>query len=80
MKLFRIFQTANSDYDTYDSAIVCAKNEKEAKSINPAGGETLTQADAFSGWCGLNDVQAEYIGTAKRGIKKGVIVASFNAG
>jgi hypothetical protein len=30
-KLYRIWQIKNSGYDTYDSAIVCAETEEEAK-------------------------------------------------
>jgi hypothetical protein len=35
MKLYKIFQNINNGYDTYDSAIVCAENEEEAKRIHP---------------------------------------------
>lgn len=74
MKLFIISQDTNTDYDTYDSAVVCADNEEEAKKITPA--------EAFPGtWCAdINDVKVEYIGEAKEGTKKGVILSSFNAG
>lgn len=35
MKLFKISQTANRNYDTYDSAVVAAENEYEARQIIP---------------------------------------------
>ena len=35
MKIYEISQDENNAYDTYDSAIVCAENEEEAKKINP---------------------------------------------
>lgn len=35
MKIYRISQDDNNGYDTYDSAIVIAKNEEEAKRIHP---------------------------------------------
>ena len=35
MNLYKISQSANNDYDTYDSAIVAAENEEEARKINP---------------------------------------------
>ena len=31
MKLYLISQSKNDDYDTYDSAVVCAESEEEAK-------------------------------------------------
>ncbi len=31
MKLYKISQNINNNYDTYDSAIVCAENEDEAR-------------------------------------------------
>lgn len=36
MKIYKISQTVNIDYDTYDSAIVIANNEEEAKRICPS--------------------------------------------
>lgn len=35
MKLFKISQTANTGYDTYDSAVVAADTEDEARQIIP---------------------------------------------
>jgi hypothetical protein len=72
MKLFKISQNVNNEYDTYDSAVVAAKSESDAASIVP---------DSYSdSWCDPEDVKVEYIGEARPGIEAGVIVASFNAG
>ena len=74
MNLYLISQRVNNDYDTYDSAVVCAKNKKEAQNIHPSGFKcNLT-------WCSSENVLVELIGQSKKGLKKGVIVASFNAG
>lgn len=35
MKLYKISQTENDHYDTYDSAIVCADSEEDARLIFP---------------------------------------------
>lgn len=35
MKLYRIWQTVNDDYDTFDSAVVAACDEEDARSIHP---------------------------------------------
>ena len=37
LKLYLLFQSANSCWDTYDSCLVCAKNEEYAKMITPDG-------------------------------------------
>lgn len=84
MNLYKISQTVNNDWDTYDSAIVAAENEEEARKINPSDFDNKhwwTEEDRYTSWCSkLEDVQVELIGVAKEGIEKGVIVASFNAG
>jgi alkanesulfonate monooxygenase SsuD/methylene tetrahydromethanopterin reductase-like flavin-dependent oxidoreductase (luciferase family) len=41
MKLWLISQRANSDYDTYDSAVVAAETEDEARNTNPANGQPM---------------------------------------
>jgi len=83
MKIYRIWQKVNNDYDTFDSAVVCAESEDEAKKMQPSFGsyeECLETADGFSSWCGLKDVQVEYLGEAKEGLSKSLICGSFNAG
>ena len=72
MKIWKISQTVNSGYDTYDSAIVAAKNEDDARKM--AVGDTRYT------WCAPEYVTVELIGTATRGSKSGIILASFNAG
>ena len=37
MNLYLITQDQNRGYDTYESAVVAAETEEQAKSINPAG-------------------------------------------
>ena len=80
MKLWRISQTVNRDYDTYDSAVVAAETDTEAKMMHPMDGSVI-KPEPFSDWVGdPNAVQCEYIGEAKDGTQKGVICASYNAG
>jgi hypothetical protein len=79
MNLYLLTQKENSGWDTYDSVVVAAKNEQEAKKILPS---------EYSDWnnlCGTwasspENVTVEYIGKAKEGTVKGVVLASFNAG
>ena len=82
MNLYRISQDVNNGYDTYDSAVVAAKNEAAAKETHPNGGRWQgTDSGAWCTWAyDLDDVKVELIGTAVPGTEPGVIVASFNAG
>ena len=74
LKLYKIWQEVNNDYDTYDSAVVCASTPTEARYID------VGTYNNYSTWAHPKDVKVEYIGKAKRGMKKGIIVDSFNAG
>ena len=79
MKLFKISQTENDGYDTYDSAIVAALDEEAARNIRPAASYDWDYI--YSPWCKSPEaVTVEYIGEAKEGTEAGVILASFNAG
>jgi hypothetical protein len=35
MKLFKVSQNINDNWDTYDAIIVCADNEQEARDMHP---------------------------------------------
>jgi hypothetical protein len=37
MNLYLLTQTVNNDYDTFDSAVVAAETEEEARLIHPRG-------------------------------------------
>lgn len=39
MKLYLISQNVNNNYDTYDSAVVAANSEDEARAMYPGGDE-----------------------------------------
>ena len=87
MKLFRISQGVNNDYDTYDSAVVCAESAEQARDIHP--GRYVEHPidwekaanERYSAWCWHRDeVCVEEVGEAAPSTKPGVVVASFNAG
>ena len=82
MKLWKISQCVNDDYDTFDSAVVAAETEDEAKHMHPSaktdGGSGVP--DATWGWAPPDRRTVEYIGEAKAGTQKDVVCASFNAG
>ena len=79
MKLFHISQSQNHDYDTYDSAVVAAESEDEARNITP--GDPFDSVERCWDWCSTPEfVTVRYIGEAADGIKSGIVLASFNSG
>jgi len=91
-RLYRISQTVNGGFDTYNSAVVVAMNEESARRIHPNGRVRWNDRLRMwgdSGWndgadewcCDLANVKVEPIGIAGPGFKEGaVICASFKAG
>lgn len=75
LKLYLISQNANSDYDTYDSAVVAAYDEEEARNTHPDGDWEYNYS-----WAEPEEVSVKYIGIATTDIEPGVVLASFNAG
>lgn len=87
MNLYLLEQIVNTGYDTYDSTIVAANTEEEAKEIHPSVykkdiicSDDLSIYNWAYDWCKPKDVLVTYIGTAKPGTNKGVILSSYNAG
>ena len=94
MKLWLISQTAQDGYDTFDSAVVAAESDAEAKTIHPSRvrwehedlspeirDRLLASEWNSDTWASSPDqVSAKLIGSAEDGMAEGVIVASFNAG
>ena len=81
LKLFRLSQSENNNYDTYDSCIVCAENEEDAKTIDPNGGEFKPYSGGWGDWALTKEgIKWEEIGIANENQERGVILASFNAG
>ena len=81
LKLYKISQTVNCGYDTYDSAVVVAENKDGARRIHPRGTEYPWQSWYWGVWCAPEDVKAEFVGVPDDRFKSGdVVCASFNAG
>lgn len=92
MKLWKISQTENDDWDTYDSAVVAAETESEAARVCPdeacnwsPDGVMLYRGNPVcirgTTWATkIESVKVEYLGEAAEGTAPGVILASFNAG
>ena len=92
MNLYLLSQDENKGWDTYDSAIVAAESEEEARKICPSG-----MYEWHNGWyydylptrryCPRSDwandianISVKLIGVADPTVSRGVILASFNAG
>jgi hypothetical protein len=82
MNLYLISQTVNQNYDTYDSAVVVAETEQEARNMLPEKWARLPDNDMeydLGEWCKPEDVKVKLVGVAAEGVT-GTVVASFNAG
>lgn len=90
MKLWKISRNDRIRYDEYDSAVVVAKTEEDARLIHPNemaewSGRNWTrlsvgeQVWTCEDWAPPHTLSVEYLGTTDRAIS-GVILASFNAG
>jgi hypothetical protein len=80
MNLYLISQEENNEYDTYDSAVVCAESEEEARNINPSIFGWPTSVIACTAWCtDPAQVTVKYLGEAHTDIERGsIICSSFN--
>jgi len=86
MNLYKIAQTVNNGYDTYDSAVVAAPDEETARNTHP-GGPAYTMNPAhreaeedLESWAEARHVKVTLIGMAESHVPVGVVVSSFNAG
>lgn len=88
MNIYHISQDVNDDWNTYDSAIVAAVNETEARKIHPdrLGGKWWEEEhpDSSRTWASrLEDVVVVHIGKVDGPLEypQGhVFCSSFNAG
>ena len=81
MKIYLLSQNQYSSYDTYDSCVVCAESEEDAKTIHPDGSNFSEKDDWMHCWANsLEDIRCQEIGIANDKQIRGVICASFNAG
>jgi len=94
-KLYLISQSENNGYDTYDSAVVCAKSLDEARYISPSeydewrdgawyfkysNGRKEETPTGGDTWAHPDKVKVVLLGVAEESINEGIVCASFNAG
>ena len=95
MNIYKLSQTINDDYNTFDSCIVIAKNKEEAVKVHPnsyQNWDTRGQVieDSYfkyenfniNDWAEMEDIKVELIGIADKSLDTEikVVCASFNAG
>ncbi len=94
--LYLISQNDNNHYDTYDSAIVCAESEEQARTISPSSfyvwdesikswcfhfNNGLMKLEIMNSWVDdLSLITVKCIGKADKSVDIGVVCASYNAG
>lgn len=92
MNLYLLEQVVNSEYDTYDSAVVAAPDRETAAKISPDEYRPYHpehrdfryengRPDSYGMWARRpEEVKVTWLGSAIPGQKAGVILASYNAG
>lgn len=93
MNIYKLEQSQNNDYETYDSAIVAAPNEAFARLMVPGydtqeqwkdyweRAEKTQEAPYPDVWAGAPEcVQVSFLGVAAPGTTQSILLASFNAG
>ena len=83
VNIYLISQMKVQGYDIYDSAVVVAESEADARSIHPSGTDAPVvlsrSVETWDTWCSQRDVEVKEIGVIFEGMDRGVICASFNA-
>ena len=81
MKLYLLSQDDNHAYDTYDSCVVCAESEEDAKTITPDDKVFIKPTSYYTNWARFEEsISCKEIGVANENQVRGVVLASFNAG
>ena len=85
MNIYLLRQDINRDWETYDSAIVSAENEDEARNIHPQlivdkFTKDVWENSEYYGWVRRDQIhliKVKLIG--KSFVEKGLVLASFRA-
>lgn len=80
MNLYLLTQSQMTGYDTFDAIVVAAEYEEDAKNIFPRHYYENWEECRRTWASSPEQVTAEFLGQAKEGTERGVILASFNAG
>jgi hypothetical protein len=88
MKLWLLSQSEQCGYDTFDSMVVAAETEADARKMHPTETWRHTHDRTLYNYWKNSDcwaatpegVEVEYLGIAEEGTEPRVILASYNAG
>jgi hypothetical protein len=80
MKLYLLEQTDAHGYDKYDSCVVCAESEDDAKKIHPENVPFIEGKNTYSWTSMVCNIKCTEIGDSSTLIKRGVVLSSYNAG
>lgn len=81
LRLFLLTQQENNSYDTFDSIVVAAQTEDDARQIHPYGLWEKKYTGSSSAWASSpKKVDVQLLGVAEPDIESGIILRSFNAG
>jgi hypothetical protein len=68
-------------YEEYESAVVAAENEEDARNIHPAEDKNYPEYDSWKedkwSWIEKEDIVVKEIGVANESIERGVILSSY---
>lgn len=59
LKLYKLSQNINNNYDTYDSVIVCAASEEDARKVHPSEYVTHSRDGKWYGTYGGHEYETE---------------------
>lgn len=82
MNIYYLHQNTWNDYDTYDSAVVIAETEEQAKRMHPHGGDiSQEEANRYKDWpSDPEEITCKFLGVAEGISESYVVCASYNAG
>jgi hypothetical protein len=82
LHIFLLNQNTNNKYDTYESAVVIAKNEEEARLIHPDGNIfTFKREWDMRSWVSPDQVKVQLVGVAGHNWQEGdVVIANYHSG
>ena len=81
MNIFKVERTDKVGYDEYDSFVIIAESENEARVTDPSG--KPVEDSIFSSWVKVRDLDkliVTLIGVANEDQEPGIVLTSFNAG
>ena len=80
MNIYLLKQDIVDGYETFDSAVVVAESEDDARTIHPRSNGWVFRYGDWVEFKDIDKIKVTLIGVADPDQERGVILASFNAG